>query len=356
MATERKTSGARRRAAQSRRGAAAGARAVSSNGAVRAQAAGPKAKGGSASAAKPATRPAAAKPAAPASAAKPAAPASAAGPSELMRQIEEAAAAVRARTTLTPEVGLILGTGLGDFADTLSGRTVVPYRDIPHFPVSTVESHAGELHLGQLAGRTVAVMKGRVHYYEGYTMRQVAFPVRVLKALGCRTLMITSAVGAMNADMPAGTIVLVKDHINLMGDNPLIGENDEALGPRFPDMSEPYARKLLALAERVALDLKQPLPRAVMAALSGPMLETAAEYRFLRGIGADIVGMSMVPETIVAVHGGQRVMALGVVTDACLPDHLEPLSVEKVLEVAGRTAPALVLLVTEIVRRLGEAA
>jgi purine-nucleoside phosphorylase len=275
--------------------------------------------------------------------------------SELMRQIEEAAAAVRARSTLAPEVGLILGTGLGDFADALRVHTVISYRDIPHFPVSTVESHAGELHLGQVAGRTVAVMKGRVHYYEGYTMRQVAFPVRVLRAIGCRTLMITSAVGAMNPDMPAGTIALVKDHINLMGDNPLIGENDEALGPRFPDMSEPYARKLLALAERVALDLKQPLPRAVMAALSGPMLETAAEYRFLRGIGADIVGMSMIPETIAAVHGGQRVMALGVVTDACLPDHLEPLSIEKVLEVARRTAPALVRLVTEIVRRMDEA-
>ena len=274
----------------------------------------------------------------------------------LRERIAEAVGERRAEGVGTPEVGVILGTGLGPLADKIQADVVVPYDKIPHFPVSTVESHAGELHLGQLGGRTVAAMKGRVHYYEGYTMRQVAFPVRVLKALGCRTLMITSAVGAMNADMPAGTIVIVKDHINLMGDNPLIGENDDALGPRFPDMSEPYARTLLALAERVALDLKQPLPRAVMAALSGPMLETAAEYRFLRGIGADIVGMSMVPETIAAVHGGQRVMALGVVTDACLPDHLEPLSVEKVLEVAGRTAPALVRLVTEIVRRLGEAA
>jgi len=333
MVTERKTSATKRRRA-----------APGNNGAARAKATVANVTGAKAIPAK-------------ATAAK-ASPAKATGakPSALMSQIEEAVAAVRARSTLTPEVGLILGTGLGDFADALRGRAVVPYREIPHFPVSTVESHAGELHLGQLAGRTVAVMKGRVHYYEGYTMRQVAFPVRVLKALGCRTLMITSAVGAMNADMPAGTIAIVKDHINLMGDNPLIGENDEALGPRFPDMSEPYARRLLTLAERVALDLKQPLPRAVMAALSGPMLETAAEYRFLRGIGADIVGMSMVPETIAAVHGGQRVMALGVVTDACLPDHLEPLSVARVLEVARRTAPALIRLVTEIVRRLDEAA
>jgi purine-nucleoside phosphorylase len=274
---------------------------------------------------------------------------------ELKSRIEEAAAVVRAKGARSPEVGVILGTGLGDFADALHERVVVPYRDIPHFPVSTVESHAGELHLGRLAGRPVAVMKGRVHYYEGYAMRDVAFPVRVLKAIGCRTLIITSAVGAMNADMPAGTIVVTTDHINLMGDNPLIGENDETLGPRFPDMSEPYARTLVALAERVSIGLGEALPRAVFVALSGPTLETAAEYRFLRWIGADTVGMSCVPETIAAVHGGQRVLALGVVTDACLPDHLEPVSIAKVLEVAGRTSPRLIRLITEVVRRLDEA-
>ena len=272
---------------------------------------------------------------------------------ELIHQIDEAAEAVRKRSPLRPEVGIILGTGLGDFADSLRGRVVVPYGDLPHFPVSTVESHAGELHLGELAGRPVAVMKGRVHYYEGYSMRQVAFPVRVLKALGCHTLIVTSACGGMNPDMAPGAIVIVTDHINLMGDNPLIGENDDALGPRFPDMSEPYSRALVALAERVALELQQPLPRAVFAALSGPMLETAAEYRFLRWIGADVVGMSLVPETIAAVHGGQRVLALGVVTDACLPDHLEPVSIARVLEIAERTAPALIRLVAQIVRRLG---
>jgi purine-nucleoside phosphorylase len=275
---------------------------------------------------------------------------------ELKSRIEDAAAAVRAKSPLRPVVGIILGTGLGDFADTLRGRTVVPYGEIPHFPVSTVESHAGELHLGQLAGRPVAVMKGRVHYYEGYSMRDVAFPVRVLKALGCDTLIATSAVGAMNPDMPPGTIVVTTDHINLMGDNPLIGENDDDLGPRFPDMSEPYSRPLIALAERVSLELGQALPRAVFAALSGPMLETAAEYRFLRWIGADTVGMSLVPETIAAVHGKQRVLAFGVVTDACLPDHLEPVSIPQVLEIAGRASPALIRLVTEVVRRLDESA
>ncbi|HEV2105714.1 MAG TPA: purine-nucleoside phosphorylase [Candidatus Eisenbacteria bacterium] len=275
--------------------------------------------------------------------------------SELRTQIEEAAAAVRARARTAPELGIILGTGLGDFADALAVDAVVPYRDIPHFPRSTVESHAGELHLGRLAGRPVAVMKGRVHYYEGYGMREVAFPVRVLAALGCRTLIVTNACGGMNPDMPPGTLVVVTDHINLMGDNPLIGPNDESLGPRFPDMSEPYARALVALAERAALGLGIPLQRGVFVAVPGPNLETAAEYRFLRWIGADCVGMSLVPETIVAVHGGQRVLAFNVVTDACLPDALHPTDIASVLAVAGRTAPVLTRLVTEVVRRLDEA-
>jgi purine-nucleoside phosphorylase len=195
-------------------------------------------------------------------------------------------------------------------------------------------------------------MKGRVHYYEGYTMRQVAFPVRVLKALGCETLIVTNACGAMNPDMPAGSIVVTTDHINLMGDNPLIGENDDELGPRFPDMSEPYSRKLIELAEQAALDLKIPLRRAVFVALPGPNLETAAEYRYLRWIGADIVGMSLVPENVAAIHGGQRVLAFNVVTDACLPDHLKPVDIAEILAVAGRTAPALNRLVTEVVHRL----
>lgn len=275
--------------------------------------------------------------------------------SQLKREIDEAAAAVRTRTRTRPELGIVLGTGLGDFADALAVEAVVPYADIPHFPVSTVESHAGELHLGTLAGRAVAVMKGRVHFYEGYSMRQVSFPVRVLRALGCRTLVITNACGAMNPDMPAGSIVAVTDHINLMGDNPLIGDNDEALGPRFPDMSEPYSRALLALAEKIALEQRLPLQRAVFVAVSGPNLETAAEYRFLRWIGADVVGMSLVPENLAAIHGGQRVLALSVVTDECLPDHLHPVDVPSILAVAARTAPALSRLVSEVVRRIDEA-
>jgi purine-nucleoside phosphorylase len=273
--------------------------------------------------------------------------------SQLRREIDEAAAAVRARSRTKPEVGIILGTGLGDFAHALTTEAVIPYRDIPHFPVSTVESHAGELHLGTLASRPVAVMKGRVHYYEGYAMRQVAFPVRVLAALGCRTLVITNACGAMNPEMPAGSIVVVTDHINLMGDNPLIGENDESLGPRFPDMSEPYSSALVGLAEKTALELEINLRRAVFVAVPGPNLETAAEYRFLRGIGADVVGMSLVPENLVAVHGGQRVLALSVVTDECQPDDLHPVDISTVLAVAARTAPKLIRLISEVVNRLG---
>ncbi|MBI1798922.1 MAG: purine-nucleoside phosphorylase, partial [Candidatus Eisenbacteria bacterium] len=270
---------------------------------------------------------------------------------ELIR-IEAATACVRERSAMRPEVGIILGTGLGDLSGALETRAVVPYRDIPHFPVSTVESHAGELHLGLLAGRRVAVMKGRVHYYEGYSMRQVAFPVRVLKALGCHTLVITNSVGGMNPNMTPGSIVVTTDHINLMGDNPLIGENDERLGPRFPDMSEPYSRSLIALAEQVAIEQRLSLQRAVFVGVPGPNLETAAEYRFLRWVGADVVGMSLVPENIVAVHGGQRVLALNVVTDACLPDQLRPVDIPEILATAGRTAPALIRLVTEIIRRL----
>jgi purine-nucleoside phosphorylase len=275
---------------------------------------------------------------------------------ELMTGIEHAAEHVRALTPVRPRVGIILGTGLGEFADALRVQAVVPYHEIPGFPVSTVESHAGELHLGELAGRPVAVMKGRVHFYEGYSMQQVAFPVRVLRALGCDTLVITNACGGMNPDMPPETIVVTSDHINLMGLNPLIGANDDELGPRFPDMSEPYSRKLIELAERVALELEIPLQRAVFVGVPGPNLETAAEYRFLRAIGADVVGMSLVPETIAAVHGGQRVLAFNVVTDACLPDHLHPVDIPEILRVAGLAAPRLIRLLTEVVRRLDEAA
>jgi purine-nucleoside phosphorylase len=232
---------------------------------------------------------------------------------------------------------------------------VVPYAEIPHFPVSTVESHAGELAIGKLNGRAIAVMRGRVHYYEGYTMKQVSFPVRVLRGLGAEILVVTNAAGGMNKVYEAGDIVAVVDHINLMGDNPLIGPNDESIGPRFPDMSQPYDRKLVALTERVALEQGVRLQKGVFVAVAGPNLETAAEYRFLRNMGADVVGMSLIPENLAAIHGGMRVLALSVVTDMCFPDHLETASIPQILEVAGRTAPVLDELVTGVIGRLGEA-
>ena len=274
--------------------------------------------------------------------------------SELKRQIDEAVASLRGRTALVPEVGVILGTGLGTLAEGLTVETRIPYKDIPHFAVSTVESHKGELVFGKLGGRPAVVMSGRVHFYEGYTMRQVSFPVRVMQALGAKTLIVSNACGGMNPLFDAGDIMLVTDHINLMGDNPLIGPNDETLGPRFPDMSQPYDRALLALAEDVALEEKLKVQKGVFVAVPGPNLETAAEYRFLRGIGADVVGMSLIPENLVAVHGGMRVLAFAVVTDLCLADALEPVDIPKILAVAAQAAPRLDRLVTRVVARLNE--
>jgi len=274
--------------------------------------------------------------------------------SELKRQVDEAVASLRAKTRLVPEVAVILGTGLGELAEGLAVEARVSYRDIPHFAVSTVESHKGELVFGTLGGRPAVVMSGRVHFYEGYTMRQVSFPVRVMQALGAKTLIVSNACGGMNPLFEAGDIMLVTDHINLMGDNPLIGPNDETMGPRFPDMSQPYDRKLIALAEDVALEEKIALQKGVFVAVAGPNLETAAEYRFLRGIGADVVGMSLIPENLVAVHGGMRVLAFAVITDLCLADALEPVDIPRILAVAAKAAPRLDRLVTRVVARLNE--
>jgi purine-nucleoside phosphorylase len=272
---------------------------------------------------------------------------------DLRQQINEAAAFIRSRTAVEPEVGIILGTGMGAMAAQVRSDTVIDYGDIPHFPVSTVESHAGRLHLGGFAGMQVFMMQGRFHFYEGYTMRQVTFPVRVMRALGAKTLIVMNAVGSMNALIPAGSLVLVQDHINLMGDNPLIGPNDDELGPRFPDMSEPYSRELIALAQQVAVEKKIPgVHRGVMVAVTGPNLETAAEYRMFQRMGADIVTMSTVPEVIVAVHAGMRVLGISTVTDGCLPDALHAAKLEDILRVAGQAEPRLSSLVGGIIERL----
>jgi purine-nucleoside phosphorylase len=272
---------------------------------------------------------------------------------ELFERVKESAAYVKGVAAVKPTFGIILGSGLGGLAKKIKVKATIPYEDIPNFPVSTVKGlHAGNLILGELSGKKVVAMEGRVHYYEGYTLEQVTFPIRVMKALGARSLILTSAVGGMNPELKPGDIVAVTDHINLMGDNPLIGPNDERLGPRFPDMSEPYRRSYLALIEKVARDAKVKVKRGVLVALAGPNLETAAEYRFLRRIGADIVGMSMVPETIVAVHGSMKVLGLSVVTDQADPDHLEPVNIAKILLNAKRGETKLTKLVSEFLRRV----
>jgi purine-nucleoside phosphorylase len=270
----------------------------------------------------------------------------------LKQQIDAAAAHVRARSDLTPRAALILGTGLGDVSGVIQDAVRIPYEEIPGFAVSTAESHAGVLVLGRIGKTPVVAMVGRVHYYEGYSMKEITFPVRVMRALGARTLIASNAVGGMNPHLRAGDIVLVSDHINLMGDNPLVGPNDDSLGPRFPDMSDPYAEELRAIAEQVALEERIPLRQGVFVAVAGPNLETRAEYRFLRGIGADVVGMSLVPETLAAVHGGMKVLALSVVTDICLPDALEPVDIKRILAVAASAEPGLKKLVTRILERL----
>jgi purine-nucleoside phosphorylase len=266
--------------------------------------------------------------------------------------METAKAFIRERTALEPRVGIILGTGLGDVSSSIHDTVRIPYDEIPGFAASTAHGHAGELVIGLIKDTPVVVMNGRLHFYEGYSMQQVAFPVRVMRALGAGQLIVSNAVGGMNPHFRAGDIMVVTDHINLMGDNPLIGPNDEELGPRFPDMSEPYARRLIELLEEVALEERIPVKEGVFVAVAGPNLETRAEYRFLRLIGADVVGMSLIPETIVAVHGGMEVLALSVITDECFPDALEPVDVPKILAVAAGAEPSVTRLINRVVERL----
>jgi purine-nucleoside phosphorylase len=271
---------------------------------------------------------------------------------ELKTQIEQAVAAIRKISNAKPEVGVVLGTGVGTLADRIENPVRVPYGDIPHFPTSTVDSHAGELVFGSLAGKSVLALSGRFHYYEGYSLQQVTFPIRVAKALGIHTLIVSNAAGGMNPLFEAGDIMLITDHINFMGDNPLIGPNDDTLGPRFPDMSEPYCQALQQLTEQTALELQIPLRRGVYVACPGPCLETRAEYRMMRAFGADVVGMSTVPEVIVAVHSGLKVLGFSIVTDKCLPDALEPANIEKIIEVANASEPKLGALVSQCLAKI----
>ncbi len=266
--------------------------------------------------------------------------------------IHEAVEAIRSRSSFTPEVALILGTGLSGLAERIEVEAEIPYPEIPHFPLATVETHTGRLLLGTLGGRRVVAMQGRFHRYEGYNLQQVTFPVRVMRALGAATLVVSNACGGMNPLWSPGDLVLIADHINLLGDNPLIGPNVEELGPRFPDMSAPYDSGLQAVARDIALENGIPLRSGVYVAVPGPNLETRAEYRMLRTMGADVVGMSTVPEVIVAVHSGMRVLGISIITDACLPDALEAADIAKIIATARGAEPRLTELVVGVLERM----
>lgn len=271
---------------------------------------------------------------------------------DLVASIDDAVGAVRARCALRPKAGIVLGTGLGGLARAIDVECAIDYAELPHFPVATVESHEGRLLLGTLDGVPVAAMRGRFHRYEGHTLRQVTFPVRVMAALGADTLVVSAACGGMDPLWAAGQLVVLDDHINLLGDNPLVGPNADSLGPRFPDMSEPYDRGLQRVALDAALAQGVPLARAVYAAVTGPSLETRAEYRMLRTLGADVVGMSTVPEVIVARHTGMRVCGLCIVTDVCLPDALEEVDVPTIIRVAMEAEPGLTAVARAVVASL----
>ncbi len=270
----------------------------------------------------------------------------------LKERTKETSDFIRKRTTLEPELGIILGTGLGQLAQSIEVETAVSYQEIPHFSVSTVESHAGKLIFGNLSGKKVVAMQGRFHYYEGYSMKEITFPVRVMKELGIQTLLVSNACGGLNPLFKAGDVMVISDHINLLGDNPLIGGNDDSLGPRFPDMYNCYDRELIALAEKTALELGIKLQKGVYVSVAGPNLETAAEYRFLRTIGADVVGMSTVPEVIAARHQGTKVLGFSIVTDMGLPDALKPTDLDKIIAVANAAEPVLTRLLVKVVEKI----
>jgi purine-nucleoside phosphorylase len=269
-----------------------------------------------------------------------------------MDKIHQTSDFLRARINAHPTVGIILGTGLGGLASEIKIETTIPYEEIPNFPLSTVEFHAGKLHFGRLSGKQVMAMQGRFHYYEGYSMQEITFPVRVMKSLGVATLFISNACGCVNPAYRAGDLMIIEDHINLLGDNPLIGPNHDELGPRFPDMSEPYSRHLITMAEEVARDKRIHLQKGVFLAVSGPNLETRAEYRMVRTLGADVVGMSTVPEVIIARHGNMEVFGMSVVTDEGFPDTLKVADIPEILRIAHEAEPKLTAIMKGVIEKM----
>lgn len=271
---------------------------------------------------------------------------------ELYAEIDDAVRAIKEKIDVKPDFGIILGTGLGNLGENITEKTEIPYAEIPHFPVSTVLGHKGQLIAGNLSGKRVVAMQGRFHYYEGYSMKEVTFGVRVMKFLGAHTIIESNACGGLNPQFDAGDLMIITDHINLFPENPLRGKNDDNLGPRFPDMCCTYDKEIIELAENTAIELGIKIRKGVYVGVAGPNLETAAEYRMLRIIGADVVGMSTVPEVIVARHMGMKVLGISVVTDMGLPDALKPMSHEKIVKIAEESEPKLTKLVSEILKKL----
>jgi len=265
-----------------------------------------------------------------------------------MEKIKQAAAFIKNQLDFKPETGIILGTGLGGLVKLMEVEKEISYDDIPHFPVSTVESHHGKLLLGNLNGKKVVVMQGRFHYYEGYTLRQVTFPVRVMKLLGINQLFVSNAAGGLNTKFKIADLMILNDHINLQPDNPLTGTNYDELGPRFPDMSQPYSLELLAKAQKIGEAMDCAVHQGVYAVVPGPNLETPAEYRYLKTIGADAVGMSTVPEVIVARHMSLPCFAVSVITDLCYPGAIEEVKIEKILAAASKAEPFLTELMSKM--------
>ncbi len=269
----------------------------------------------------------------------------------IRKQAAEAVATIRARWNGSPKVGIILGTGLGGVAKNITDSVTFEYSEIPHFATSTALTHAGNLVCGKFHGMDVVAMEGRIHAYEGYSWQQITFPVRVMKALGAELLIVSNACGGMNPQYQRGDIMVIEDHINLMGGNPLVGVNDDALGERFPDMSQPYERALVDSALAIGRKNGYAIHSGVYVGVLGPNLETRAEYRFLRGIGADAVGMSTIPEVLVAIHSKMRVLGLSIITDMCLPDALKPADLAEIIETANTAEPKLSQIVLEILEK-----
>ena len=270
---------------------------------------------------------------------------------DLYDKIQEAADAIQQQWDKKPHAGIILGTGLGSLVDQIETDLAIDYGQIPHFPQSTALSHKGRLVCGELNGLPVVAMEGRMHMYEGYPLKSITLPVRVMRALGAQLLVVSNACGGLNPNFRNGDIMLIEDQINLMGDNPLIGINDDRLGPRFPDMSQPYDKALIDRALKIARQNDIVAHQGVFVAVAGPNLETRAEYRFLRTIGADVVGMSTVPETIVAIHAGMRVVGFSIITDMCLPDALQPADANEIVRVANEAEPKLTRLVVGLLEQ-----